>query len=169
VLRSNDFDGIKTGMCDLYKHGIVASLLHPQTKRRIILVANGYETEQERASEVERLCRFFASQTKTYHYFHEGETAYKIPVLFGNKQSVDLVSKLPVCVTVNAKVEEAPKCVMNISKKYLKGGVAKNTPVGVVTIKTSAGDKVYTLYTKEDVGQGSWLRYGIDSVKVLFY
>ncbi|USO02621.1 MAG: D-alanyl-D-alanine carboxypeptidase [Alphaproteobacteria bacterium] len=166
LLKNDWFDGVKPGFDDSY--GTVVSMVNPETKRRILVFANGYHSERDREWDVERMARFAMYQTKAYCFLEEGATAHKIPVLFGDKRSVDLGAKTPVCVTLGMNSEE-PTCNITIAKKYLKGPVDKGTPVGIATIKTSNGEKTYTLYTKEDVKKGSWARYAVDYVKALFY
>lgn len=53
LLREKRVDGIKTGMTDLGKFGMVASA--EKEGRRLLLVVNGIESEGKRAQEVDRL------------------------------------------------------------------------------------------------------------------
>ena len=109
-------DGIKTGHTDSGGYGIVASIV--QGGRRLILVANGLRSEQDRANEVLKLMRWAMQTFGNYSLFKPGDVVDKIPVWLGEENYVQATVPQEVIVTL-------PK----LSRKGLKVDIQYDAPV----------------------------------------
>lgn len=165
LLQSPSYDGVKTGHTESGGFGMVASYIDPLTKRRLILVVNGLNSEKERTEETRRLMDWGLRNTKNIYFFKEGETIRNIPVRFGHKTSVDLITNAPVCVTVPMDEKTSPSYEIILNRSYIKGPIPKGTIVGKITVTTKFGCKTYPLKTKDPILKGSLFRIIIDSLK----
>lgn len=165
LLKKEYFDGVKTGFTDKGKYGMVASMVDPLSKRRIILVVNGLSSEKERAEEADRLITWGLRQTKNVNLFKEGDVITEVSVRFGDKNKIALVTDMPVCVTLEVEDQIKPTYEIILPTKYIKGPLPKGAIVGQIVVKTSVGNKAYDLKTRDDIGKASWMRKLFDWVR----
>jgi D-alanyl-D-alanine carboxypeptidase (penicillin-binding protein 5/6) len=81
-------DGLKTGHTDIAGYGIVVSAVDPGTKRRMVLVVNGLDSEKARAEEAAKLVTYGFRQFDTVSFVKAGDPVLEIPVWLGEKDSV---------------------------------------------------------------------------------
>ncbi len=91
-------DGMKTGYVKEAGYGLVASA--ERDGRRLILVVAGLENPRERAIEAERLLEFGFREFKEYRLFEPGETVVEAEVWMGAADTVPLVARDVVAVTL---------------------------------------------------------------------
>lgn len=93
-------DGLKTGHTAAGGYGLCAS--SERNGRRVIMVANGMSSMNERAHESERLLQWAFNQFENVKLFNKGEVIETAPVWMGTSPTVplvageDLVMTLPV-------------------------------------------------------------------------
>jgi D-alanyl-D-alanine carboxypeptidase (penicillin-binding protein 5/6) len=103
-LLGNDIgvDGLKTGHTDAGGYGITLSAKDPQTGRRLILVINGLESDNDRVEEGDKLLRYGLREFTDKTLAKAGDAIDQIPVWMGDADTVaatpakDLVVTLPV-------------------------------------------------------------------------
>jgi D-alanyl-D-alanine carboxypeptidase (penicillin-binding protein 5/6) len=91
-------DGLKTGYTNDAGYGLVASGV--RDGRRLIAVAAGLDTPGGRAREGERLLEYGFRQFANYRLFDAGEPVVNADVWLGDQQSVPLVTREDVTVTL---------------------------------------------------------------------
>ena len=82
-------DGLKTGHTDAAGYGLVVSA--QRNGRRLVLVVQGLESEQQRAREAERLLDWGFLEFNNYVLFRAGEVVGEAPVWLGEEATVPLV------------------------------------------------------------------------------
>lgn len=169
--RNKIFDGVKTGFTDSGQYGMVASLFDPLTKRRLLLVVNGLPSKKSRADEGERLLLWGLRNTKNIILFNSNDSIYQIKVRFGEKNKVDLVSDMPVGITMKrhelAK-KQIPQFEIHLDQKHLKAPFHRGKNVGKLVLKHNGKEKFYPLYTKEKVEKASLLKQAYHYLLSLF-
>jgi D-alanyl-D-alanine carboxypeptidase (penicillin-binding protein 5/6) len=111
-------DGIKTGHTDAAGYGIVLSAVDPATKRRLILVLNGLESEAARAQEGERLLQWGFRSFDNAVAFKAGNGIVNAPVWMGG------VKELPLGVASDVKLTLPKTAAANV-----KASVSYQTPL----------------------------------------
>jgi D-alanyl-D-alanine carboxypeptidase (penicillin-binding protein 5/6) len=134
-------DGLKTGHIDASGYGLVGSAI--RGGERIILVANGFHSEKERAEEGSRLMEMGFREFRRYALFKPGDAVADAAVFGGTVKSVPLTVKTPAAVTL--QVDARPG--MKVAVRYngpLRAPIAQGAVVGmlVVTAPGSPGIKV---------------------------
>ncbi|GBD42200.1 D-alanyl-D-alanine carboxypeptidase DacA [bacterium HR39] len=97
-------DGMKTGYVEEAGYGLVVSA--ERDGRRLILVVTGLESARERAIEAERLLEFGFREFKEYRLFGPGETVMEAEVWMGAEDTVPLVPRETVAVTLTRAARE---------------------------------------------------------------
>ncbi len=105
-LLGNDIgvDGLKTGHTDAGGYGITLSV--KQGDRRIILVINGLETDNDRVKEGDNLLRWGLREFENKTLVSGGKEIARANVWFGNAATVPLVAEKDVVVTLPAGAKE---------------------------------------------------------------
>ncbi|CAI3922772.1 D-alanyl-D-alanine carboxypeptidase (DacC) (PDB:1HD8) [Commensalibacter papalotli (ex Botero et al. 2024)] len=91
-------DGLKTGHTSAGGYGLCAS--SERNGRRIILVANGMSSMNERAHECERLLQWGFNQFENVKLFNKGEVIETAPVWMGTSPTVSLVAGEDLLMTL---------------------------------------------------------------------
>ena len=91
-------DGLKTGSTSVAGFGLTASAV--QSGRRLILVANGFETAAQRTRDTERLMLWGFRNFTNRTLFTASETVTDAQVWLGNEDTVPLVIQEQVTLTV---------------------------------------------------------------------
>jgi len=99
-LLGNDIgvDGLKTGHTDAGGYGIALSA--QQNGRRLILVINGMESDNDRMEEGDRLLRWGFREFEDKVLLHKGQKVADAKVWFGKKPLVPLVADQDVVLTL---------------------------------------------------------------------
>ncbi|WP_408869643.1 D-alanyl-D-alanine carboxypeptidase family protein [Commensalibacter nepenthis] len=91
-------DGLKTGHTSAGGYGLCAS--SERNGRRVILVANGMSSMNERAHECERLLQWAFNQFENVKLFNKGEVIETAPVWMGTSPTVPLVAGADLVMTL---------------------------------------------------------------------
>jgi D-alanyl-D-alanine carboxypeptidase (penicillin-binding protein 5/6) len=86
--RDLGVDGLKTGHTEIAGYGIVVSAVDPGTKRRLVLVVNGLDSEKARAEEAAKLVTYGFRQFDTLQLAKPGDAILEVPVWLGEKDKV---------------------------------------------------------------------------------
>jgi len=110
-LLGNDIgvDGLKTGHTDDGGYGITLSAKEPQSGRRLILVINGLQSDNDRMEEGDRLLRWGFREFQDVTVVKAGEAVDEAKIWFGVKPAVALTAEKDVVLTLPANAEEAAK------------------------------------------------------------
>lgn len=91
-------DGIKTGATDAGGYGVMISAVRED--RRVIIVLNGTSSKSEREQESERLTDWALRAYGNYSLFRAGQIIEHAPVWLGKEDSVPLVAKYGLRMTL---------------------------------------------------------------------
>ncbi len=156
-------DGLKTGFIKEAGYGIVASA--KQDNRRLILVINGLDRQEDRKSEALRLLDWGFKSFTEFKLFDAGEVIGQARVwggtrmwlpLTGNGELNVILPRFPANQKLKAEI---------VYKGPLKTPIRKGDPVAVlrVTSSSKAVNEV-PLYAGEDVQAAGTLRRGLDTI-----
>lgn len=129
-------DGLKTGRTEESGHGIVASALRGE--RRVIIVLNGMESAQKRASETRRLLGWAFSAFRNYKIYSKGTIIGQAQVAGGEVQWVNLTAGEDIITILN---------VDNVNS--LRGRIVYNKPL---IAPIAEGQEIAQLYLYSEVG-----------------
>ena len=156
-------DGLKTGYTKEAGYGIAASA--KQGNRRLLLVINGMERQDERKSEAVRLLEWGFKSYTEYKLFDVGEVVGQARVWGGSRMFLPLVGsdgvqvvfpRLPVNQRLRAEI---------IYKSPPKAPIAKGDVVAQLRISTpSQAVSEVPLVAAEDVAPAGVLRRGLDTL-----
>jgi D-alanyl-D-alanine carboxypeptidase (penicillin-binding protein 5/6) len=161
----NGADGLKTGYTKEGGYGMVGSAVQNDT--RLIVVVNGLEDSDDRASEAKKMLEWGFRNFETRTLFAANQPVGYAKVFGGESRSVKLASPEPIKVMVPKNGNEKL-----IARIVYKGPVAApvkpGQPVGVVKVWRGANVAVETpVYAAEAVGTGSTVRRAIDGASEL--
>jgi D-alanyl-D-alanine carboxypeptidase (penicillin-binding protein 5/6) len=99
LLNSNiGVDGLKTGHTDAAGYGITLSA--KQGERRLILVINGLESDNQRVEEGDKLLRWGFREFENKKLLAKGQSVGEAEVFFGAKDTVKLVADSDMVLTL---------------------------------------------------------------------
>jgi D-alanyl-D-alanine carboxypeptidase (penicillin-binding protein 5/6) len=156
-------DGLKTGYTKEAGYGIAASA--KQGNRRLILVVNGLERQDERKNEAVKLLEWGFKSLTEYKLFDAGEVVGQARVWGGNRMFLPLVGAEGVLVVFPRLPANQRLRAEIIYKAPLKAPIAKGDVVAHlrVTAPSQAVSEV-PLVAAEDVPEGGVIRRGLDTL-----
>ena len=158
-------DGLKTGYTQEGGYGMVGSAV--QNGTRLIVVINGLEDPEDRASEAKKMLEWGFRNFETRTLFAAQQPIGYARVFGGDSRSVQLASPEPIRVMVqkNGNDKLIARMVYN---GPVRAPIETGQPVGVVKVWRGANIAVEApLYAAEPVGKGSTMRRAIDGVSEL--
>jgi len=158
-------DGLKTGYTKEGGYGMVGSAV--QNGTRLIVVINGLEDPEDRASEAKKMLEWGFRNFETRTLFAAQQPIGYARVFGGDSRSVQLASPEPIRVMVqkNGNDKLIARMVYN---GPVRAPIETGQPVGVVKVWRGANIAVDApLYAAEPVGKGSTMRRAIDGVSEL--
>ncbi len=161
----NGADGLKTGFTKEGGYGMVGSAVQNDT--RLIVVVNGLDDPDDRASEAKKMLEWGFRNFETRTLFAANQLVGYARVFGGESRSVKLASPEPIKVMVPKNGNERL-----IARIIYKGPVAapvkSGQPVGVVRVWRGANVAMEApVYAAEAVGTGSTVRRAIDGASEL--
>lgn len=148
-------DGLKTGHTEIAGYGIVLSAVEPGTKRRLILVINGLESEKARAEEGAKMLTYGFKQFENKKLITANQPVTNIPVWLGKQESVAVGVASDAVVTLPRLGRES----LQFKAQYntpLNAPVAAGQEVGTLAVTLPNGEtKSYPLVTLAAVEQQS--------------
>jgi len=156
-------DGLKTGFVKEAGYGMVASA--KQDSRRLIVVVNGLEREEERKSEAARLLEWGFKSTTEYTLFGAGEVVGTARVWGGSRMFVPLVGSDGVQVVLPKLPPNQRLRAEIIYKSPLKAPIRKGDTVATLRVMTPAqAMNEVPLQAGEDVMPAGVIRRGLDTL-----
>jgi D-alanyl-D-alanine carboxypeptidase (penicillin-binding protein 5/6) len=161
----NGADGLKTGYTKEGGYGMVGSAVQNDT--RLIVVVNGLEDPDDRASEAKKMLEWGFRNFETRTLFAANQPVGYAKVFGGESRSVKLASPEPIKVMVPKNGSEKL-----IARIVYKGPVAapvkSGQAVGIVRVWRGANVAMEApIYAAEAVGTGSTVRRAIDGASEL--
>ena len=156
-------DGLKTGFIKEAGYGIVVSA--KQEIRRLILVINGMEKQEERKSEAIRLLELGFKSFTEFKLFDAGEVVGQARVWGGNRMWVPLTGNNELAVILPRFPANQKLKAEIIYQGPLKTPIRKGDQVAMLRV-TSSSQAVneLPLYATEDVEGAGFARRGLDTL-----
>jgi D-alanyl-D-alanine carboxypeptidase (penicillin-binding protein 5/6) len=158
-------DGLKTGYTKEGGYGMVGSAVQNDT--RLIVVVNGLEDPDDRATEAKKMLEWGFRNFETRTLFAADQPVGYAKVFGGDSRSVKLASPQPIKVMVpkNGSEKLIARIVYN---GPVRAPVQSGQPVGLVRVWRGANVAMEApVYAAEAVGTGSTMRRAIDGASEL--
>jgi D-alanyl-D-alanine carboxypeptidase (penicillin-binding protein 5/6) len=158
-------DGLKTGYTKDGGYGMVGSAVQNDT--RLIVVINGLEDPDDRASEAKKMLEWGFRNFEARTLFAANQQVGFAKVFGGESRSVKLASREPIKVMVpkNGSEKLIARVVYN---GPVRAPVAEGQPVGVVRVWRGANVAMEApVYAAEAIATGSTMRRAIDGASEL--
>lgn len=136
-------DGIKTGHTDAAGYGITLTATEPATKRRLILVINGLDSEAARAQEGERLLKWGFANFTNKPVFAAGQEVTKAKVWMGSAREIPLTVANAVLATMPKTGGAAVKASVTYDSPLI-APVTNGQEVGKLTLTYADGSTAET-------------------------
>nr|WP_309501003.1 MULTISPECIES: D-alanyl-D-alanine carboxypeptidase family protein [Bradyrhizobium] len=158
-------DGLKTGYTKEGGYGMAGSAV--QNGTRLIVVINGMEDAEDRATEAKKMLEWGFRNFETRTLIAAEQQVGYAKVFGGESRSVKLVAKTPVKVMVHKNGSD--KLIARIVYSGpVRAPIEAGQKVGVVRVWRSGSIAVETpVYAAEAVGTGSTVRRAIDGASEL--
>jgi D-alanyl-D-alanine carboxypeptidase (penicillin-binding protein 5/6) len=130
-------DGLKTGHTQAAGYGIALSAMDPATKRRVILVINGLNSEDERAQEGEHLLLWGLRNFDNKTLYAPGQTVIRAKTHQATAREVGLTVKTPLIVTLPKPASELKASVTY--RAPIAASTPSGTEVGTLTVTLPDG------------------------------
>src|SRR6266478_6863573 len=158
-------DGLKTGYTKEGGYGMVGSAV--QNGTRLIVVVNGLEDPEDRATEAKKMLEWGFRNFETRTLFAAGQPFSYARVFGGESRSVKLSSLEPVKIMVQKNGVE--KLIARVVYSGpVRAPVEAGQKIGVVRVWRGANIAVETpVYAAESIGMGSTMRRALDGVSEL--
>jgi serine-type D-Ala-D-Ala carboxypeptidase (penicillin-binding protein 5/6) len=158
-------DGLKTGYTKEGGYGMVGSAV--QNGTRLIVVVNGLEDPEDRASEAKKMLEWGFRNFETRTLFAAGQPLGYARVFGGESRSVKLSSLEPVKIMVQKNGNE--KLIARVVYSGpVRAPVEAGQKIGVVKVWRGPNIAVETpVYAAESIGMGSTMRRAVDGVSEL--
>lgn len=158
-------DGLKTGYTKDGGYGMVGSAV--QNGTRLIVVVNGLDDADDRASEAKKMLEWGFRNFETRTLMAAEQPVGYAKVFGGESRSVKLVARTPVKVMVHKNGND--KLIARIVYSGpVRAPIEAGQQVGVVRVWRSGNIAVETpVYAAETIGTGSTMRRAIDGASEL--
>src|SRR5712675_1422287 len=158
-------DGLKTGYTKEGGYGMVGSAV--QNGLRLIVVVNGLDDPDDRASEAKKMLEWGFRNFETRTLFAANQPVGYAKVFGGESRSVKLASPEPVKVMVPKSGGER-LIARVVYSGPVRAPITEGQPIGVVRVWRGANVAMETpVYAAEAVARGSTVRRAIDGVSEL--
>lgn len=124
-------DGLKTGHTEAGGYGIALSA--KQGDRRLVLVINGMENDNQRVEEGDRLLRWGFREFENKTLLHKGQKVIDAAVWFGKQSQLPLIAENDVMLTLPVSRQNEVK----FSVKYnepIPAPITRGTPLATLSI-----------------------------------
>ena len=158
-------DGLKTGYTKEGGYGMVGSAV--QNGIRLIVVVNGLEDPDDRASEAKKMLEWGFRNFEVRTLIAADQTVGYAKVFGGESRSVKLTSPEPIKVMVPKNGNE--KLIARIIYNGpVRAPIQSGQPVGIVRVWRGANIAMeQTVYAAESIGTGSTIRRAMDGASEL--
>jgi D-alanyl-D-alanine carboxypeptidase (penicillin-binding protein 5/6) len=158
-------DGLKTGYTKEGGYGMVGSAV--QNGTRLIVVVNGLEDPDDRATEAKKMLEWGYRNFETRTLFAAEQTLGYAKVFGGDSRSVKLTSPEPIKVMVQKNVND--KLIARVVYSGpVRAPIESGQRIGVIRVWRNANVAMEApVYAAESIGTGSTVRRAIDGVSEL--
>jgi len=158
-------DGLKTGYTKEGGYGMVGSAV--QNGTRLIVVVNGLEDPEDRATEAKKMLEWGFRNFETRTLFGADQTLGYAKVFGGDSRSVRLTSPEPVKVMVQKNVND--KLIARVVYSGpVRAPIDAGQKIGVVRVWRNGNIAVESpIFAAESIGTGSTVRRAIDGASEL--
>jgi len=158
-------DGLKTGYTKEGGYGMVGSAV--QNGIRLIVVVNGLDDPDDRASEAKKMLEWGFRNFEVRTLFAADQPIGYARVFGGERRSVKLASREPVKVMVQKNGND--KLIARVVYRGpVPAPIESGQPVGLIKVWRGSNIAVETpVYAAESVGKGSTVRRAIDGASEL--
>jgi len=158
-------DGLKTGYTKEGGYGMVGSAV--QNGTRLIVVVNGLEDSEDRASEAKKMLEWGYRNFETRTLFAADQTLGYARVFGGESRSVKLTSPKPVNVMVSKQGND--KLIARVVYNGpVRAPITAGQQVGVVRVWRGGNVAMeQPVYAAESIGVGSTVRRALDGAQEL--
>ena len=158
-------DGLKTGYTKEGGYGMVGSAV--QNGIRLIVVVNGLEDPDDRASEAKKMLEWGFRNFEVRTLFAADQPVGYAKVFGGASRSVRLASREPVKVMVQKNGND--KLIARVVYSGpVRAPIESGQPVGLIKVWRGGNIAVETpVYAAESIGKGSTVRRAIDGASEL--
>jgi len=158
-------DGLKTGYTKEGGYGMVGSAV--QNGIRLIVVVNGLEDPDDRATEAKKMLEWGFRNFEVRTLIAADQTVGYAKVFGGESRSVKLTSPEPIKVMVPKNGNE--KLIARIIYNGpVRAPIQSGQPVGIVRVWRGANIAMeQTVYAAESIGTGSTIRRAMDGASEL--
>jgi len=158
-------DGLKTGYTKEGGYGMVGSAV--QNGIRLIVVVNGLEDPDDRASEAKKMLEWGFRNFEVRTLFAADQPVGYAKVFGGASRSVRLASREPVKVMVQKNGND--KLIARVVYSGpVRAPIESGQPVGLIKVWRGGNVAVETpVYAAESIGKGSTVRRAIDGASEL--
>jgi D-alanyl-D-alanine carboxypeptidase (penicillin-binding protein 5/6) len=158
-------DGLKTGYTKEGGYGMVGSAV--QNGMRLIVVVNGLDDPDDRASEAKKILEWGFHNFEARTLFNPDQPIGYAKVFGGESRSVKLAAKEPVKVMVQKNGSD--KLIARlVYDGPVRAPIESGQPVGVIKVWRGANVAVETpVFAAESIGTGSTVRRAVDGASEL--
>jgi len=160
-------DGVKTGYLALEKYSLASSM--KKNDRRVIAVASGFETKNDRSRESLKLLNWAFRNTNTFEISKKNVTFFEIDTWLGKKNKINSTSKQDFYLTINKKDIRH----LTVTLDYigpLKAPISKGEKVANLIVKKKDNIiKTLPLYASEDLKKLNFFRSLLTSLNYLIW
>lgn len=165
LYRKMGVDGIKTGHTEVAGYGLMAS--GARDGRRVVMVANGMDSEKHRAQESARLMEWALSAFENKTLYAAGAEIARVPVLLGQSDSVPIVLQEEVRVTL-PKIGQDDVKIEAVYKEPLEAPVQAGIEAGTLIVTIPGQEpQSYKLYTGQDVPAAGFVKRAFEKLIIL--
>jgi serine-type D-Ala-D-Ala carboxypeptidase (penicillin-binding protein 5/6) len=160
-------DGVKTGYLAVEKYSLASSM--KKNDRRVIAVASGFETKNDRSRESLKLLNWAFRNTNTFEISKKNVTFFEIDTWLGKKNKINSTSKQDFYLTINKKDIRH----LTVTLDYigpLKAPISKGEKVANLIVKKKDNIiKTIPLYASEDLKKINFFRSLLTSLNYLIW
>ena len=160
-------DGVKTGYLAVEKYSLASSM--KKNDRRVIAVASGFETKNDRSSESLKLLNWAFRNTNTFEISKKNVTFFEIDTWLGKKNKINSTSEQDFYLTINKKDIRH----LTVTLDYigpLKAPISKGEKVANLIVKKKDNIiKTIPLYASEDLKKINFFRSLLTSLNYLIW
>lgn len=147
-------DGLKTGHTEESGYGLVGSAI--RDGRRIIIVAHGMGSTRERSEQAARLISWAFREWGQYSLFESGETVARVPVWLGDSETVPVVVRDMLLVSVPRSARRGMKVTL-VHQEAVPVPIAKGDMIAKLVVSAKGMEDIEVpLYAGADVGEGGF-------------
>lgn len=167
LFKDMNVDGLKTGHTEVGGYGLMAS--GERNGRRIIMVANGMDSEKDRASESANLMEYGFNGFKNMIVFKKGQLIAELPVWLGKSKTLPLHASKTINISYPALKKEDVRINVEFQTP-LKAPINKGEQVAKIKIEIPSMDVKYIpLYSEQHIDKKGFIGSSINKAMLYIF